>query len=171
MFRKLFGRFGLGNTPRGRRMYGFRHIPSQPPPSNHLDKLEILNKKLGDKEAELEEFFNLCPDLFGIAHEDGTLVDVNPAWVETLGYDKEEVLAAGPFSNVDQEDTARSESAASWMKHVPIKGMRLKMIRKDGGVRWIDWSASAWKDGRAYIAGHDVTHRMLAKLISDQAKT
>ncbi|MDE0506093.1 MAG: PAS domain-containing protein, partial [Candidatus Poribacteria bacterium] len=112
--------------------------------------------------SERERFFTLSLDMLCIASFDGFFVDLNPAWERTLGFTIDE-LKAKPFIDFvhpdDQESTiAEAETIMATGKDVVSFENRYQC--KDGGYRWILWSATVSLEKRLYYAvGRDVTRR------------
>jgi PAS domain S-box-containing protein len=114
---------------------------------------------------ELDRFFNLSQDLFGVATFDGFFVRVNPAWQTVLGYTEDE-LRASPFMDFvhpeDQAATVDAMSALSTGAHVIDFENRYRS--KNGAYRWLQWRSSPFaKQGLIYAAARDVTERKLAE--------
>ena len=116
--------------------------------------------------SERLRFFSLSLDMLCIASFDGYFVDLNPSWERTLGFTVEE-LKAEPFIDFvhpdDRESTiAEAESIMATGEDVVSFENRYRC--KDGGYKWILWSATVSLEKRLYYAvGRDITRRKQAE--------
>jgi PAS domain S-box-containing protein len=115
-------------------------------------------------ERQVDDIFDLSPDLLCVAGLDGYYKRVNPAFEHTLGYGADELLSR-PFLEFvhpdDRERTAKMLSALSDGQQ--ISDFENRYIRADGAVRWLQWNTGAMpENGLTYAAARDVTeNRML----------
>jgi PAS domain S-box-containing protein len=115
-------------------------------------------------ERQVDDIFDLSPDLLCIAGLDGYLKRVNPAFEQTLGYDAAELLSRPLLEFVhpdDRERTAEMIGALTEGRH--ISDFASRHIRADGAVRWLQWNTRTMPEkGLTYAAARDVTeNRML----------
>lgn len=124
--------------------------------------------------SERERFFTLSLDMLCIASFDGYFVDLNPAWERTLGFTVEE-LKSKPFLDFvhpdDRESTiVEAETIMTTGKDVASFENRYQC--KDGGYRWILWSATVSLEKRLYYAvGRDITRRKQAEDALEQEQS
>jgi PAS domain S-box-containing protein len=117
-------------------------------------------------ERQVDDIFDLSPDLLCVASLDGYFQRVNPAFERTLGYGAAELLSR-PFLEFvhpdDRDRTAEMIAALSEGRHV--SGFENRCVRADGAVRWLQWNARARPEqGLMYAAARDVTeNRMLSQ--------
>jgi PAS domain S-box-containing protein len=115
-------------------------------------------------ERQVDDIFDLSPDLLCVAGVDGYFKRVNPAFEQTLGYKAADLLSR-PFLEFvhpdDRERTAKMNGALSEGRH--ISDFENRYIRADGAVRWLQWNTRTMPEtGLMYGAARDVTeHRML----------
>jgi PAS domain S-box-containing protein len=119
---------------------------------------------------QLDHFFDLSTDLMCIAGTDGYFKRVNPAWVQTLGYSREELLAR-PFldfihpDDVDRTAAESAEQAAAGKVSVSFDN---RYRCRDGSYRWLSWNATPVPDtSMVYAVARDTTEQRLA----DQARS
>jgi|GEM_PF-350019 len=119
-------------------------------------------KALRQKTEELDQFFNLSPDLLRIANTDGYPLLLNPVWERVLGYSREELMGKQIFDFVHPEDLNKTREAFSTM------ASRQSVIRfenryrcKDGTYRWLEWT-SAPAGNLIYSSARDITERLEA---------
>jgi PAS domain S-box-containing protein len=103
----------------------------------------------------LESFFRFSPALFSILDDDGRFLKVNSTWYETMGYRVEELRSVHVLDLVPPEDR---EVAKLALKPGPGRPstLEIRLRHKDGGDRWLSWSA-ARVDGSNYAVALDVT--------------
>ena len=111
--------------------------------------------------SELERFFDLSLDLLVIAGMDGYMKRVNPAYVRTLGYPVEELLARPMLAVVHPDDVASvGEVLGGLVEGKDVIGFENRVICADGSVRWLQWNTTAVPEqGIVYGVGRDVTDR------------
>ena len=112
-------------------------------------------------EEERERFFTLALDMLCIAGMDGYFRQINPAWTQTLGWRKEELLGKPYIDFVHPDDRERTLAEAARM--LPGVNSRLFENRyrcRDGSYRWLVWNACPFPEQKLiYAAAHDITER------------
>ncbi|MEM1295513.1 MAG: ATP-binding protein, partial [Verrucomicrobiota bacterium] len=129
------------------------------------DELEDeISRKTSDLEKAnrvLESFFQVSLDMLCIAGLDGYFKRINPAFRETLGFSRDELMAK-PFIEFvhpdDRESTTQAvQKLASGEMVVSFEN---RYLHKDGTYRWIEWnSAPDDTSGLIYAAARDITSR------------
>ena len=122
------------------------------------------------KQAQLEreqyfKFFNTANDLMGIADPNGAFKKINPAFVKTLGYSEEEVLAKPfiDFVHPDDRQATLDEMARQLQRGYSLD-FENRYLCKDGSFRWLSWKASVNnEEGLTYAAARDITERKHAE--------
>ena len=124
---------------------------------------EILERTAALKRAEKEhrKFFDLSIDLMAIADFDGYYKALSPSWEWVTGYTLEE-LKKVPFVEFvhpgDREATNRE--AARIAEGAQTLYFENRYICKDGGVRWLYWTATPdLEEGLIYAVARDMTQR------------
>jgi PAS domain S-box-containing protein len=110
---------------------------------------------------ELDRFFDLSLDLLCIASNDGRLLRVNPAWVRTLGWPKEELTSAAHLDLVHPDDRgAARDAAATLAGGATTFSFESRYRCKDGTYRWLSWNAVPFpEEGIIYAVGRDITEQ------------
>jgi len=118
-------------------------------------------------QAEVDRIFNLSSDLIAVADLQGRFKRVNPAFERALGYSGEELRSRPYVEFVHPDDRSRTlEAAGELAQGRDLIEFENRYLRKDGSVRWLQWSArSAPGEGVIYAAARDVTER---KQLHDQ---
>jgi PAS domain S-box-containing protein len=112
-------------------------------------------------QAEVDRIFNLSTDLIAVADLQGRFTRVNPAFERTLGYSSEELRSRPYVEFVHPDDRSRTLQAADELAQGrEVIEFENRYLRKDGSVRWLEWSArSAPGEAVIYAAARDVTER------------
>jgi PAS domain S-box-containing protein len=124
-------------------------------------------------EEQRDRFYSLSIDLFCIAGRDMRLHDVNPACEVTLGWSRDELLAAQAGDVVHPEDLARVAKAA---KEIGVgelaRNFEIRVRTKGGEWRWFQWAFTAdGRDQRVYAVGRDITELKRAQdELADRAR-
>ncbi len=110
-------------------------------------------------ERELQDLFNLSPDLLAIVSVDGHLKLVNPAFEQTLGYTREELYSRSLFDFVHPEEVESCrEALLALAQGEELRRFENRYIHRDGSVRWLQWNGRAGPTaGLAYGAARDIT--------------
>ncbi len=108
---------------------------------------------------ELDRFFTLSSDLLVIADFEGNFQTINPAWELTLGYSREELLAAPFFDFIHPDDRQRTFEETSQLARGSAGITLLNRCRcKDGSYKWLRWTATADLSRREiYAVVRDIT--------------
>jgi two-component system, NarL family, sensor kinase len=121
------------------------------------------DQSLRQKTKELDQFFNLSPDLLCVASTEGYFLRLNPPWEKVLGYSRQELMAKRFLDFVDPDDWAGTREAISKLaSQREVVCFENRYRCKDGTYRWLQWS-SAPADNVIYAAARDVTERKQAE--------
>jgi len=114
------------------------------------------------KLAESARHFELINDLVATCGFDGHFKQLNGAWEQVLGWTPDELLS-NPFIEIVHED----DRAAMQAEVVRLAAggttaeFKIRIHTKDGGWRWIEWSASPdVASGVFHCAGREISERM-----------
>ncbi|HXE74058.1 MAG TPA: PAS domain S-box protein [Candidatus Xenobia bacterium] len=116
-------------------------------------------------EEELGRYFTLSLDLFCIAGFDGYFKHLNPAWEQTLGFTKVELLARPYLEFIHPDDRAATRAEAQKLAAGgAVISFENRYLCKDGSYRWLLWKAVPVLDRQLiYAAARDVTERKLGE--------
>jgi PAS domain S-box-containing protein len=104
----------------------------------------ILDTQSSAVEDAYESFFNLSVDMLCIAGFDGYFKRINPAWIQTLGFTQEELMARPYLDFVHPEDRAATVAeAAQLVQGSTTIQFRNRYENRDGSYRWLEWRAIA----------------------------
>jgi PAS domain S-box-containing protein len=127
-------------------------------------RLHDLNKTLAERVAaeakERDRVWNLSQDLLVVSDlSSGRILNVNPAWVSTLGWSSEYLIGQYIETLVHPDDRERtgaeSLNLAAGKKTLHFEN-RLRC--RDGSYRWLSWYVVP-DSGLLYAAGRDITDR------------
>lgn len=118
---------------------------------------DITNRKRIQEEKET--FFDLTLDLFALADFEGNFLEINKAFVETLGYTRSKLLSE-PFLNfVHPDDRKQTEAVLESLgEGKEVTNFENRYRTKDGDYRWLSWRARP-KDDIVFAVARDVTDR------------
>jgi len=121
---------------------------------------ERAEGQLRDLNAQLTTFFEITPNLLGIATLDGVCRRLNPSWKSELGYGVADFAGAFLFEYFHPDDR---ELVASAIEELRSGGKPRSLVarfrHKDGQYRHLEWSLAARQD-LVFIAALDVTERV-----------
>ena len=145
------------DLPRAARQRLLRVVPTLEALLATASDRADVNKKLIESRQRLEQFFDLTSDLMVISDQ-GKLLQVNPAFEQTLGYTVDE-LAPTPFQLVPPEDLDRLREPIQELTEGrgPVR-FENRATTRDGSSRWIEWSVAPHR-GLFYAVGRDVTRQ------------
>ena len=105
---------------------------------------QTLEQKVAERTADRDRMWRLSTDVMLVARRDGAINAVNPAWQTLLGWD-EMALQGLPFEEiVVPEDRPKLRAALDVLVRDTVPAFfELRVRTRDGGSRWIAWSAVA----------------------------
>lgn len=119
---------------------------------------QLVNRRL--KQLEFERLFNLSSDLMCVANPKGYFLQVNPAFIHTLGYSQEELTEKTFLEFVHPQDLQRTQDELRRLAHDNANKTHFenRYICADGRVRWLSWTShTIVEEGVIYAVARDVT--------------
>ena len=112
-------------------------------------------------EAQRDRFFTMAVDILGTFGLDGKFKQMNPAFTETLGFTKDEIIEQSYMDWVHPEDQATTLAAvATLTEGNSVLEFENRYRTKSGSYRWLEWKAvPIMEEGLIYAAARDVTER------------
>ena len=124
---------------------------------------DLTDRKQKESEIrEFEKFFKLSLDLLCIAGNDGFFKKVNPRFMETLGYTREELLGKPflEFVHVDDIPATLKEMEAL-ASGKPTITFTNRYRKADGNYLFINWTTAPDPEtGLLFAAARDITDRI-----------
>ncbi len=140
------------------------------------EKLERLNSSLeetvAERTRERDRAWRLSQDLLVIAGTDGTLLAVNAAWTELLGWEGRELVGLRFVEFTHPDDLEATLAAFAGMFEAPLtRPYEYRLRHKDGTFRWFAWTG-AFEDGKVYANGRHTTaeHEQAAVLAATEER-
>lgn len=147
------------------------------------DRLRRLNETLAERvkiqAKERDRIWNVSQDLLTVTDLKGIVLNVNPAWLSTLGWTSDELVGNSLGRLVHREDRVRSyDEFSRLVASGRTKHFENRVSCKDGSFRWLSWRAVA-DQGQIYAVARDITnikktqeelhklHRTLAQVASE----
>ena len=113
--------------------------------------------KLAVRTVERDRLWELSTDLMLRCRFDGTVVAVNPAWAEILGWAEADLVGASLFRFVHPDDAEKTtKGAARLSEGHSFPRFENRYLCRDGSYRWINWSTSS-AGGLITAVGRDVS--------------
>lgn len=132
-----------------------------------IDITDIKRKEIQylENEKRFRLFYEHAPLSYQSLDSKGCIIDVNPSWLNTLGYKREEVIGR-PFSDIMTPKSASlvPERFSTFIKNGEIHDLIFEMIRKDGTIITVSYNGNAGYDEKGnfrqtYCIFHDVTEQ------------
>ncbi|HEY2632104.1 MAG TPA: EAL domain-containing protein [Solirubrobacteraceae bacterium] len=114
-----------------------------------------------DEHEQISRLFATTSDLLATITPEGRFTLLNPAWEETLGWTRSELLTRAMRELVHPDDLEQTSAMmlTGQNRTARIANFTNRYRHRDGSWRWLLWSASS--DGFTwYAAAKDVTDRM-----------
>ncbi len=169
-----------------RRFIKFHLSPIGDSASNLLTFFDITERKrqqeaLSDSESRYQEIIESSRDGFVMVDPEGRFLDCNQAYLQMLGYTREELLKLPDFYAITPEKWRQWEREEIWEKRLLSRGYsglyEKEYIRKDGSIFQVELSSHAIRDSQgglkyAWGIARDVTvqKRMEAALRESEEK-
>ncbi|MEJ0093392.1 MAG: ATP-binding protein [Methylocella sp.] len=120
---------------------------------------ETLEKQVTERTRERDQIWRVSPDLFVLCGLDGCCRSVNPAWTESLGYPREDLIGARFEHLVHPEQlTALRGAFERLVQGTVVHDLDVQMRARDGSYNWRSWTCIP-EDGEFYAAGRDIDDR------------
>lgn len=131
---------------------------------------QLIERK--QTELVLQNFFRLSLDLLCIADSNGYFRDVNPAFEQTLGISKAEVLAKPMMAFIHPNDVATTYEQLTRLRNgQEVIDFENRYQDKGGSYRWLSWRAAAATDtGLIYAVARDVTGQKRQQQLMEQTQ-
>lgn len=128
-------------------------------------ELAIANEKAVENEEKYLAFYNNSPLSYQSLDENGCFIDINPMWLKTLGYQREEVIGKwyGDFLHPDFIEHFRI-NFPEFKKHGCISDVQFKLRRKDNTYIYVSFEGCVGytPDGKfkqTYCVFKDITEQ------------
>jgi PAS domain S-box-containing protein len=118
---------------------------------------EELRREVVERTVERDRLWQLTHDLMIISQVDGSILAVNTACTEALGWELGEWSGRNVLDLVHVDDRGLAQADMARLKRgLDTTHIELRMLHRDGGHRLIGWTAVS-AAGQVYAVGRDVT--------------
>jgi PAS domain S-box-containing protein len=127
--------------------------------------LGVIGERRARARAEVDRLFTISQDMIIVAGFDGYFKRVNPAFEQLLGYSQQEALSRPYVEFVHPDDREQTESRSGSLREGETTvAFANRYVRKDGSLRWIEWTSTPVLEERLiYAVARDVTERRQAE--------
>ncbi|MBS7539161.1 PAS domain-containing hybrid sensor histidine kinase/response regulator [Ancylobacter lacus] len=116
-----------------------------------------LERRVAERTAERDRMWRLSTDIMVVARLDGVIKATNPAWTHLLGWEAGQSGGAPLVDFVAPEDRERFRGILDALGRETLpQRFALPLRTREGGLRWIEWSAVA-ADDLLQAVGRDIT--------------
>ncbi len=118
---------------------------------------DSLESRVEARTRERDRIWRVSQDLLCVAHLDGRLISVNPAWMHLLGWEEQELLGRTTewLEHEDDRAASRRETARLAAGHTTWK-FENRFRRRQGDYCWLSWIAVP-DEGSLYCVARDIT--------------
>ncbi|WP_275576098.1 PAS domain S-box protein [Aquitalea magnusonii] len=113
-----------------------------------------------EAERERDRVYKLSQEMLGVVRRDTTILQLNPAFEQGLGYRADELLGTSFLNYLlpEERESARDSFERLFDTGGADRFVQTRILTKQGEVRWIVWALSPLADsGVAYVSGRDIT--------------
>jgi len=110
-------------------------------------KRKRADKTLRESQARFQLLYERAPLGYQSLDEDGNIIEVNPAWLDILGYSREEVIGKSfsEFLHLDWKDHFK-EMFPRFKAIGEVLGVEFEMVKKDGSTILVLFNGKIGKD-------------------------
>lgn len=109
---------------------------------------------------ERDQFFSLSPDMFCIMDLNTLFFEVNNTFVETLGYDREDLIGTSYLELIHPDDHHLAANAVtSLLNGHQVFDLVLRLLDRDRSEHWLNINAILSADELIYVVARDTTEQ------------
>ncbi len=118
---------------------------------------QTLEQRVEERTADRDRMWRLSTDVMLVARLDGIITATNPAWTNLLGWEAARLQGSQLRNFVVPDDQPKLDAGLDALtKHAVPSFFELRVRTRDGGSRWIAWSAVVEGDF-LHAVGRDIT--------------
>lgn len=128
-----------------------------------IKELQLEVERLAEENNHLSRLYSQLPISYQSLNEDGNLVNVNEAWLEHLGYNRDEVIGQHFSHFLSLESQELFKKRFPCFKQIgQVSDVGFDMLKKDGDTTPVLFTGQIGKDSRGnfqqtYCVFHDVS--------------
>ncbi len=127
------------------------------------EQAAILLDQAAAAAGERDRLWDATRDLMGSCREDGTVVDVNPAWCRAVGWPARQVRGTHYLDTVHPDDRAATVAEAGRVRAGErSEGFVNRLVTVGGDVVSVSWNA-VYENGVTHFTGRDITGQLAAE--------
>jgi len=116
-----------------------------------------LREDVAARTRDRNELWDLSSDIMLRCRLDGSILAVNPAWEQLLGWSESQLLGVSILEFIHPDDIGNTEKAIDRLSiGEPVMSFENRYRQTDGSYRWINWSARS-ADQVINAVGRDIT--------------
>ena len=116
-----------------------------------------LREDVAARTRDRNQLWDLSSDIMLRCRFDGTIMAVNPAWEQLLGWSESQLLDASILDLIHPDDLPNTKKAVQRLSMgESVVSFENRYRREDGSYRWINWSARS-ADQVINAVGRDIT--------------
>ncbi|HZM71793.1 MAG TPA: EAL domain-containing protein [Candidatus Polarisedimenticolia bacterium] len=119
-----------------------------------------LDREASSAREARDRFFDLTPDLVGIAGPDARLRFASNSWKTMLGFDPDDVIGRSFMELIhpDDRDAAIATYRDQQLTGAGVMRYECRYLNADGSWRWMEWSSQPDPSGDGtYAVGRDIS--------------
>lgn len=123
-----------------------------------ITKKEKNYKKLTSQENHYRQIFQNSPIPYQSLDDKGIILDVNPAWLELIGYSKEEIIGKNFTSLLSAENQNKFKKVFNIFKQKgEVSDIQFDLFKKDGSVIYTNYHGKVeYSDSKQFYRTHCV---------------
>jgi len=123
-----------------------KRLKDQEDKADELSQVEVV---LRESEERFRSFYERTPLGYQSLDKTGHFIEVNQAWLDMLGYTREEVIGRpfGDFLHPEWQEHCK-ENFSRFLAIGEILGVELDMVRKDGAVITVFFNGKIIRDNK-----------------------
>lgn len=146
-------------------------------PPQDLDFMEDVGRSVGAEikrrtaQDDLNDLFELAPDLVTLISDENTIIRINPAGARMLQYPDDELKQWDLFNMLHPDDADTVTRALQRVREKKVDiSLDARVLTRTGQVLWMDFSISlSAGTGHTFLMGRDITLRRQLESMLDQA--
>ena len=127
-------------------------------------------KKLTSQEKHYRQIFQNSPIPYQSLDENGIITDVNPAWLELMGYSEEEIIGKNFTILLSGENQKKFKKAFNiFKKKGEVSNIQFDLFKKDGSVIYINYHGKVeYTIDNQFFRSHFVFNNITLQLKAEQ---
>lgn len=137
-----------------------------------------FSRQLADSEKQFRKLYNETPAMLHSVDRDGKLIRVSDYWLQTLGYERDEVIGKQFFDLLpdDSREYVKKEVLPAFVQRGELDNVEFTVLKKDGSSIDVQLSVVAQRNETGFVESSitvltDISARKLAETDLRQSET